>query len=172
MRAPPRLSNSGICSLWPQSYREAMRRTPRRLRWCSEGFIRGSSIGRLKLFFAKWRDCPRASAVINAYEELAGRLSGGIWPVMTDNPGSYRQHVSLPSPCAAQRIGWASGLLTPMGSTGTRVWAHLIAKRGYQTVGIIVEQSLVGENYIRSRSSPRRRDQTHCRRIVPRPRKT
>ena len=53
-------------------------------------------------------------------------------------------------------------------------WAHLLAKRGLNNVGVLVEQSLVGETYIKSfraacrdagiRIAPRSRS--------PRPRRT
>jgi branched-chain amino acid transport system substrate-binding protein len=147
----------------PQSYPEAMRRdlTQTFELVFREGFEREIIDRPVEIVFREVEGLPKGTikAVIDAYEELVQEGCLAVFgPAISDNCVPTREaieqrfHVPAISVCGSEDwLGeWTFSL--PMGSLTEEpvVWAHLIARRGYQTVGAIVEQSLVGESYLRS----------------------
>ena len=98
-------------------------------------------------------------AVIDAYEELVDEGCLVVFgPAITDNCEPTRvaieERFKVPAISVTgseQWLGeWTFSL--SMGSLMEEpiVWAHLLAKRGLNDIGVLVEQSLVGETYIKS----------------------
>jgi branched-chain amino acid transport system substrate-binding protein len=98
-------------------------------------------------------------AVIDAYGELVDEGCLAIFgPSITDNCAPVkaaieeRFHIPTLSVTGSEEwLGeWTFSL--SMGSLTEEpiVWAHLLAKRGLDDIGVLVEQSLVGETYIKS----------------------
>jgi ABC-type branched-subunit amino acid transport system substrate-binding protein len=97
-------------------------------------------------------------AVIDGYAELVDEGCLLVYgPHISDNAVPTRDaieqrfHVPAISVSGAEDwLGeWTFSL--PQGSLTDEpvVWAHMLSKRGYKTVGALIEQSLVGETYIR-----------------------
>jgi len=98
-------------------------------------------------------------SVIDAYAELVEEGCLVVFgPAITDNAVPLREEIekrfhvpAISSAGAEEWLGeWTFSL--PQGSLTDEpiFWAELIAKRGYKTVGILVEKSLIGETYARN----------------------
>src|SRR4029453_13360946 len=97
-------------------------------------------------------------AVIDAYAELvdAGCLAV-FGPAITDNAVPMREAIETRFHVPAISVAGADDWLgewrfsLPQGSMTHEpiVWAHLIAKQGFKSVGAIIEESLIGESYMR-----------------------
>jgi ABC-type branched-subunit amino acid transport system substrate-binding protein len=124
-----------------------------------EGRERGLIDRDVQFIYREVEGLPKGTikAVIDGYTELVeeGCLLV-LGPMITDNCVPLRpviERLQVPSISmtgAEDYLGeWCFGL--PQGSMTDEpvVWAHLIAKRGLKTVGCFVEQSLIGESYLK-----------------------
>lgn len=98
-------------------------------------------------------------AVIDAYEELVDEGCIAIFgPMIADNAVPTREVIEERFKIPTISVTGSEDFLGEwtfslnMGSMLDEpvVLAHLMAKRGYKTVGAIIEQSLVGESYIKN----------------------
>jgi ABC-type branched-subunit amino acid transport system substrate-binding protein len=124
-----------------------------------EGKERGIIDRDVEILYKEVEGLPKGTikAVIDGYHELveAGCLLI-LGPMITDNCVPLRpviERLQVPSISmtgAEDYLGeWTFAL--PQGSMTDEpvVWAHLIARRGFKTVGAFVEQSLIGESYLK-----------------------
>lgn len=114
----------------------------------------------VEIVFREVEGLPKGSvkAVIDGYGELveAGCLAV-FGPAITDNAVPVREAIEsrfhVPAISVAGADDWLGEwtFALPQGSMTDEpvFWAHLVAKRGYKTVGCIIEQSLIGESYMR-----------------------
>jgi ABC-type branched-subunit amino acid transport system substrate-binding protein len=113
----------------------------------------------VEIVFREVEGLPKGTvkAVIDGYGELVDEGCLAIFgPSITDNCVPTREaieqrfHVPAISVTGSEDwLGeWTFSL--PMGSMTDEpiFWAHLLAKRGLQEVGVLVEQSLVGQSYV------------------------
>lgn len=125
-----------------------------------QGLERGVIDRKVEIVFKEVEGLPKGSvkAVIDAYGELVDEGCLAVFgPAITDNAVPVREaieerfRVPAISVCGADDwLGeWTFAL--PQGSMTDEpvVWAHLIAKAGHKSVGVIAEQSLIGESYLR-----------------------
>ncbi len=115
----------------------------------------------IEIVFREVEGLPKGTvkAVIDAYGELVDEGCLAVFgPAITDNAVPMREaiearyHVPAISVCGTDDwLGeWTFAL--PQGSMTDEpvFWAHLIAKQGYKTAGALIENSLIGESYIRN----------------------
>ncbi|HTH28154.1 MAG TPA: ABC transporter substrate-binding protein [Sphingobium sp.] len=126
-----------------------------------QGRERGLIDRAVEIVYREVEGLPKGSvkAVIDAYASLVEEGCLAVFgPFISDNAVPVReaieQRFKVPSISVAgadEWLGeWTFGL--PQGSFTDEpiFWAHLLAKRGITKVGALVEQSLVGEGYIRN----------------------
>lgn len=125
-----------------------------------QGLERGVIDRPVEIVFKEVEGLPKGTikAVIDGFAELVDQGCLAVFgPAITDNAVPLREvieerfKVPAISVCGADDwLGeWTFAL--PQGSMTDEpvVWAHLIAKQGLKTVGVIIEQSLIGESYSR-----------------------
>lgn len=139
-----------------------------------QGLAAGMIDRPVEIVFREVEGLPKGSvkAVIDAYGELVDAGCLAIFgPAITDNAVPVKEEVETRFRVPAISVSGADDWLgewtfaLPQGSMTDEpiVWADLIAGHGHQTVGIIIEKSLVGESYARNF---RRACQTRGLRIV------
>ncbi|MCB2073761.1 MAG: ABC transporter substrate-binding protein [Novosphingobium sp.] len=114
----------------------------------------------VEIVFKEVEGLPKGTvkAVIDAYGELVDEGCLAVFgPAITDNAVPVREaiearfHVPAISVCGTDDwLGeWTFAL--PQGSMTDEpvFWASLLARQGHKTVGAMIEQSLIGESYIR-----------------------
>lgn len=125
-----------------------------------QGLERGIIDRPVELVFREVEGLPKGSvkAVIDAYGELVDEGCLAVFgPAITDNAVPVREAIEERFKVPAISVSGADDWLgewtfaLPQGSMTDEpvVWAHLIAKQGYKTVGVLIEKSLIGESYIR-----------------------
>jgi len=126
-----------------------------------EGFEQGVIDRPVEIVFREVEGLPKGTikAVIDAFGELVDEGCLAVFgPSITDNAVPTREAIErrfhVPALSVAGSEDWLGEwtFALPMGSMTDEpvAWARLIARRGYRTVGVIAEQSLVGESYIRN----------------------
>ena len=126
-----------------------------------EGLKNGVIDRPVEIIFREVEGLPKGTvkAVIDAYGELVDEGCLAIFgPAITDNCVPTKQaieeryHVPAISVTGTEDwLGeWTFSLSMGSMSDEPIFWADLIAKRGLNDVGVLVEQSLVGETYIKS----------------------
>lgn len=126
-----------------------------------EGLRRGIIDRPVKIIHREVEGLPKGTikAVIDAYSELVDEGCLVIFgPAITDNAVPIREEIesrfrvpAISSTGAEEWLGeWTFSL--PQGSLTDEpiFWAEILAKRGYKTVGVLVEKSLIGEIYARN----------------------
>lgn len=127
----------------------------------SEGLKRGVIDRPVQIVFKEVEGLPKGAvkAVIDAYGELVDEGCLAVFgPAISDNAVPVREAIEerfkVPALTVTGTEDWLGEwtFALPQGSLTDEpvVWAQLIARRGFRTVGAIVEQSLVGESYIRN----------------------
>ena len=125
-----------------------------------QGRERGVIDRAVEIVFREVEGLPKGSvkAVIDAYGELVDEGCLAVFgPAITDNAVPVREAIEdrfrVPAISVSGADDWLGEwtFALPQGSMTDEpvVWAHLIAKRGLRSVGVIVEQSLIGESYLR-----------------------
>jgi ABC-type branched-subunit amino acid transport system substrate-binding protein len=126
-----------------------------------EGLAQGIIDRPVEIIFREVEGLPKGTvkAVIDAYAELVDEGCLAVFgPSITDNcvptKEAIEQRFHVPAISVTGTEDWL-GEWTFSLSMGSMTdepifWAHLIAKRGLDDVGVLVEQSLVGETYIQS----------------------
>jgi ABC-type branched-subunit amino acid transport system substrate-binding protein len=115
----------------------------------------------IEIVFREVEGLPKGTvkAVIDAYGELVDEGCLAIFgPAITDNcvptkdAIEERFHVPAISVTGSEEwLGeWTFSLSMGSMTDEPIYWAHLLAKGGHDDVGVLVEQSLVGESYIKS----------------------
>ncbi|MEX2293867.1 MAG: ABC transporter substrate-binding protein [Acidimicrobiales bacterium] len=115
----------------------------------------------VEIVFREVEGLPKGTvkAVIDAYGELVDEGCLAVFgPSITDNAVPTREaieqrfHVPAISVTGSEEwLGeWTFSLSMGSMTDEPIFWAHLLAKRGLTDVGVLVEQSLVGESYITS----------------------
>ena len=126
-----------------------------------QGLQQGMIDRRVEIVFREVEGLPKGSAkaVIDGYGELVDDGCLAVFgPAITENAVPTKEaieerfHVPAINVCGSDDwLGeWTFAL--PQGSLTDEpiFWAHLIAKAGHTDVGALVEQSLIGDSYIRS----------------------
>src|SRR6478672_7299168 len=115
----------------------------------------------IQIIYKEVEGLPKGSvkAVIDAYGDLVDEGCLAVFgPSITDNcvptKAAIEDRFRVPAISVTGSEDWL-GEWTFSLSMGSMTdepifWAHLLAKRGLNDVGVLVEQSLVGESYIRS----------------------
>jgi ABC-type branched-subunit amino acid transport system substrate-binding protein len=147
--------------LLPDSYPKAMRADFHDIFALvfKRGFERGLIDRPVEIIYQEVEGLPKGTirSVIRAYEAFADEGCLAIFgPHISDNALPMREEIErrfrIPalSVCGAEDwMGeWTFSL--PQGSLTDEpvIWAHLMAKRGLKTVGVLVEQSVPGHTYI------------------------
>lgn len=126
-----------------------------------EGLAQGIIDRPVEIVFREVEGLPKGTvkAVIDAYGELVDEGCLAVFgPSITDNCVPTREAIEerfrVPAISVTGSEEWL-GEWTFSLSMGSMTdepifWAHLLAKRGLDDVGVLVEQSLVGESYIKS----------------------
>jgi ABC-type branched-subunit amino acid transport system substrate-binding protein len=115
----------------------------------------------VEIVFKEVEGLPKGSvkAVIDAYGELVDEGCLAVFgPAITDNAVPVREAIEerfhVPAISITGTEDWLGEwtFALPMGSMTDEpvFWAQLVAKGGYSTVGCLIEQSLVGDTYIRT----------------------
>ena len=115
----------------------------------------------VEIIFREVEGLPKGSAkaVIDAYGELVDEGCLAVFgPAITDNAVPTREaiesrfHVPAISVTGSEEWLGEWTFCLPQGSMTDEpiFWAQLLAKGGHVTVGCLVEQSLIGESYIRN----------------------
>ena len=115
----------------------------------------------VEIVFREVEGLPKGSAkaVIDAYGELVEEGCLAVFgPAITDNAVPTREAIEsrfhVPAITITGTEDWLGEwtFSLPQGSMTDEpiFWAQLLAKGGYATVGCLIEQSLVGESYIRN----------------------
>jgi len=115
----------------------------------------------IQLLYREPEGLPKGSvkAVIDAYGELVEEGCLLVYgPNITDNAVPTREAIEqrfrVPAISVTGTEDWLGEwtFAFPMGSMTDEpiFWADLLTKRGYREVGVLVEQSLVGESYLRN----------------------
>ncbi|MGO9875733.1 MAG: ABC transporter substrate-binding protein [Acidimicrobiia bacterium] len=115
----------------------------------------------VEILFREVEGLPKGTikAVIDAYGELVDEGCLAIFgPAITDNCVPTREAIEerfrVPALSMTGTDDWLGEwtFSLPQGSMSDEpiFWAHLIAKAGHSEVGVLAEQSLVGESYIRN----------------------
>ena len=127
----------------------------------AEGLEQGVIDRPVEIVFREVEGLPKGSvkSVIDAYGELVDEGCLAVFgPAITDNcvptKEAIEERFHVPAISVTGTDDWL-GEWTFSLSMGSMTdepvfWAHLIAKRGLDNVGVLVEQSLVGETYIKS----------------------
>jgi branched-chain amino acid transport system substrate-binding protein len=126
-----------------------------------EGLAKGMIDRPVDIIFREVEGLPKGNVkcVIDAYQELVDEGCLVIFgPAITDNAVPVREEIEkrfhVPAISITGTDDWLGEwtFSLPMGSMTDEpiFWAQLIAKAGHKTVGCLVEQSLVGESYIRN----------------------
>ena len=126
-----------------------------------EGLEQGIIDRPVKIVFREVEGLPKGSvkAVIDAYGELVDEGCLAVFgPAITDNcvptKEAIEERFRVPALSVTGTEDWLGEwtFSLSMGSMNDEpiFWADLIAKRGLDDVGVLVEQSLVGETYLRS----------------------
>ena len=126
-----------------------------------DGLERGIIDRPVEIIFREVEGLPKGSvkAVIDAYEELVDEGCLLVFgPAITDNCVPTREAIEerfrVPAMSMTGSEDWLGEwtFALPQGSLTDEpiFWADLIARDGHTTVGALVEQSLVGETYIRN----------------------
>jgi branched-chain amino acid transport system substrate-binding protein len=128
-------------------------------------FERGREQGlidrRVEIVWKEVEGLPKGSvkAVIDAFQELVDEGCLLVFgPAITDNAVPTRaeieQRFHVPAVSVAGSADWLGEwtFSLPMGSMSDEpvFWANLCASGGHHDVGVLVEQSLVGESYVRN----------------------
>ena len=127
----------------------------------SQGRAQGLIDRGVDIVFREVEGLPKGSvkAVIDAYAELVEEGCLAVFgPAISDNAVPMREAIEkrfeVPAISVAGADDWLGEwtFALPQGSLTDEpvFWAHLIAKRGLKDVGVIIEQSLVGETYVRN----------------------
>ncbi len=136
--------------------------SPSRWSWCSKKAAKSGLIDRdVEIIYREVEGLPKGSvkAVIDAYGELCEEGCLAVYgPAISDNAVAVRPEIEkrfqVPALTVCGTEEWLGEwtFALPQGSLTDEpvVWAHLIAKRGLKTVGVVVERSFVGESYIRA----------------------
>src|SRR6266700_4870648 len=115
----------------------------------------------VEIVFREVEGLPKGTvkAVIDAYGELADEGCLAVFgPSITDNCVPTREAIEdrfhVAAICVTGSEEWLGDwtFSLSMGSMTDEpiFWAHLLAKRGLDDIGVLVEQSLVGESYVKS----------------------
>lgn len=115
----------------------------------------------VEIVFREVEGLPKGTikAVIDAYGELVDEGCLAVFgPAITDNAVPVREAIETSFQVPAISVSGADDWLgewtfaLPQGSMTDEpvFWAHLIAKQGYRSVGVVMEQSLIGESYLRN----------------------
>lgn len=115
----------------------------------------------VELVFREVEGLPKGTvkAVIDAYGELVDEGCLAVFgPAITDNAIPVREAIESRFQVPAISVSGADAWLgewtfaLPQGSMTDEpiYWADLLARMGHRTVGVIVEQSLIGESYLRN----------------------
>jgi ABC-type branched-subunit amino acid transport system substrate-binding protein len=126
-----------------------------------EGLEQGLIDRPVEIVFREVEGLPKGSvkAVIDAYGELVDEGCLAVFgPAITDNCVPVKEAIEerfhVPAISVTGTEDWLGEwtFSLSMGSMNDEpvFWAHLIAKRGLDNVGVLVEESLVGETYIKS----------------------
>jgi branched-chain amino acid transport system substrate-binding protein len=126
-----------------------------------EGLAQGLIDRPVEIVFREVEGLPKGSvkAVIDAYAELVDEGCLAVFgPSITDNCVPMKEEIErrfhVPTISVTGTEDWLGEwtFSLSMGSMSDEpvFWAHLIAKRGLDNIGVLVEQSLVGETYIKS----------------------
>lgn len=126
-----------------------------------QGFERGVIDRPVEIVFREVEGLPKGSvkAVIDAYGELVEEGCLAVFgPAITDNAVPMREAIEtrfqVPAISVCGTDDWLGEwtFALPQGSMTDEpvFWAHLMAKQGHKTVGALVEQSLIGDSYIRN----------------------
>lgn len=126
-----------------------------------DGLAKGEIDRPVEIVYREVEGLPKGSvkAVIDAFAELVDEgCLAVIGPSISDNAPSVRAaieerfRVPALTMCGLEEwMGpWTFSL--PLGSMSDepRAWARLVAKGGGRSVGVVVEQSLIGETYLRN----------------------
>ncbi len=126
-----------------------------------EGLKAGMIDRPVEIVFREVEGLPKGSAkaVIDAYGELVDEGCLAVFgPAITDNAVPTREAIEerfhVPAISVTGTEDWLGEwtFALPQGSLTDEpiFWAHLLAKRGYTEVGALIEQSLIGDSYIRN----------------------
>lgn len=126
-----------------------------------QGLERGMIDRPLQIVFREVEGLPKGSAkaVIDAYGELVDEGCLAVFgPAITDNAVAVREAIEerfhVPAISVTGTDDWLGEwtFALPQGSMTDEpiFWAQLLAKGEHATVGCLIEQSLIGESYIRN----------------------
>jgi len=126
-----------------------------------EGLEQGVIDRPVEIVFREVEGLPKGSvkAVIDAYGELVDEGCLAVFgPAITDNTVPAREAIEqrfrVPAISVTGTDDWLGEwtFALPMGSMTDEpiFWAHLLVTGGHTDVGVLVEQSLVGETYVRN----------------------
>lgn len=115
----------------------------------------------VELVFREVEGLPKGTvkAVIDAFAELVDEGCLAVFgPAITDNAVPVREEIEARFKVPAISVSGADDWLgewtfaLPQGSMTDEpvYWADLIARAGHKTVGVLIEQSLIGESYARN----------------------
>jgi ABC-type branched-subunit amino acid transport system substrate-binding protein len=127
----------------------------------ADGLRRGMIDRPVEIVFREVEGLPKgtAKAVIDAYGELVDEGCLVVFgPAITDNCVPTREAIEqrfhVPAISVTGTEDWFGEwtFALPQGSLTDEpiYWAHLLAKAGYAEVGVLIEQSLIGESYVRN----------------------
>ena len=144
---------------YPQEMRDDLRQSFELV--FRQGLERGLIDRPVEIVFREVEGLPKGSikAVIDGFGELVDEGCLAVFgPAITDNCVPTREVIEerfrVPALSMTGTDDWLGEwtFSLPQGSMTDEpiFWAHLIAKHGHATVGVIVEQSLVGESYVRN----------------------
>jgi hypothetical protein len=113
----------------------------------------------VKVLYREVEGLPRgtAKAVIDAFADLVDEGCLAVFgPSVTENAVPLREEIEsrfrVPAISACGSEDWPGEwtFFLPMGSMSDEpiFWAHLLAKAGQMTAGVLVERSLIGEQYL------------------------
>ncbi len=126
-----------------------------------DGLQRGIIDRPVQIIFREVEGLPKGTvkSVIDAYGELVDEGCLAVFgPAITDNCVPTKEAIEERFRVPAISVTGSEEWLGPwtfslsMGSMTDEpiFWAHLLAKRGLNDIGVLVEQSLVGESYLKS----------------------
>jgi branched-chain amino acid transport system substrate-binding protein len=115
----------------------------------------------VQLIYREVEGLPRGTVqdVIDLYEEFVREgCVAMIGPIVSENAAVVQEEINtrfrVPtlSVCGSEDWQGEWTFLLPNGSMTDEpvIWAHLIAEAGYRDVGVIVEESLIGQQYLAS----------------------
>jgi len=126
-----------------------------------QGFAQGMIDRPVEIIFREVEGLPKGTikAVIDGYGELVDEGCLAVFgPAITDNCVPTREAIEerfhVPAISVTGTDDWLGEwtFSLPMGSMTDEpiFWADLVVKDGHKEVGVLVEQSLVGETYVRN----------------------